>query len=397
MATRTTIEKIMRNWKAYYLAYDSTIEIQRNGVKVKDFSLNQANDDVINILVPTNADFVDLSTAQTIGWVKTFSNELVLPNKTTDATNSWTAPATESQVYKKQDKLTLPSTPTSWHMVGRWANNKTLVDLWAVPTTPVASDFDIKDLADSTGLRTIWSGKQDNLTAWNNIVIQEVSWVLTISATDTTYTEITKSAIDTWTSTTAWVISAKTISDYVNSRVWSAVNYQWQVNTYADLPANPSKGDMYNVVQAHTTAPTFDAWTNVVWNGTSWDPMAEMVDLSNLVDKSTNQTIGGIKTFSNDPVLPSKSSLPVSPSNTAPATEWQLKSVKDLISPVNNTTITIQQPWETGQTFTTNQASASTISLIWNLMKSEAEYTALPSSKNSDWNRYFITNEVEEA
>jgi hypothetical protein len=32
-------------------------------------------------------------------------------------------------------------------------------------TTYTASDFDIKDLADSTGLRTTWSNKQNALTS----------------------------------------------------------------------------------------------------------------------------------------------------------------------------------------------------------------------------------------
>lgn len=34
----------------------------------------------------------------------------------------------------KQDNLTLPSSPTQWHLVAWWANNKTLVDGWAIPT-----------------------------------------------------------------------------------------------------------------------------------------------------------------------------------------------------------------------------------------------------------------------
>ena len=38
-------------------------------------------------------------------------------------------------------------------------------------TEPIASDFDIKDLADTTGLREEWSGKQDALTAGDNIEI----------------------------------------------------------------------------------------------------------------------------------------------------------------------------------------------------------------------------------
>lgn len=46
------------------------------------------------------ANYVTLNTNQTITWVKTFSAEPVLPNKTTDATNNGTKPATEAQVYK---------------------------------------------------------------------------------------------------------------------------------------------------------------------------------------------------------------------------------------------------------------------------------------------------------
>lgn len=366
MATRKTIEKIMRNWQAYYLAYDSKIEIQKNGVKVDDFTLNQDSDKVINILVPTNADYVDLTSAQSIWWVKTFTSAPVVPSKTTDATNTWTAVATESQVYKKQDKLTLPATPTSWNLVVWWANNKTLADWWAIPT----------------------------YSAWDNITIE--NWV--ISATNTIYPELSKSDLDTWTWTTASVVSAKAIADYVSWKIWSAVNYRWQVNSYADLPASPTKWDMYNVVQAHTTTPKFDAWTNVVWNWTSWDAMAEMVDLSNLVDLTSAQTISWAKTFSTAPILPSASSLPATPSNTKPATEWQVKSVKDLIPTVNNSIISFTQAWEeVSSTFSTNQASAWTIALMWNSLKTATEYSSLPSSKNTDWNWYFIVNEIETA
>jgi hypothetical protein len=43
--------------------------------------------------------------AETIAWTKTFSTSPVVPNKTAAATNTWTAIATEAQVYKKQDTL----------------------------------------------------------------------------------------------------------------------------------------------------------------------------------------------------------------------------------------------------------------------------------------------------
>ena len=43
--------------------------------------------------------------AETIAWTKTFSTSPVVLNKTTAAANTWTAIATEAQVYKKQDTL----------------------------------------------------------------------------------------------------------------------------------------------------------------------------------------------------------------------------------------------------------------------------------------------------
>ena len=59
------------------------------------------------------------------------------------------------------------------------------VTISATDTTYVASDFDIKDLSDSTGLRTEWSWKQDELIAWTNIQIAADG--KTISSTDTIY------------------------------------------------------------------------------------------------------------------------------------------------------------------------------------------------------------------
>ena len=59
----------------------------------------------------------------------------------------------------------------------------------------------------------------------------------------------------------------------------SAVNYKGSVDNYAALPSNAKNGDMYNVVAADPTHG-IDAGTNVVWNGTSWDPMAPMITIS---------------------------------------------------------------------------------------------------------------------
>ena len=46
-----------------------------------------------------SSDYVDLTSNQSVGGVKTFTSEPVLPSKTTAATNTGTKPATEAQVY----------------------------------------------------------------------------------------------------------------------------------------------------------------------------------------------------------------------------------------------------------------------------------------------------------
>ena len=102
-----------------------------------------------------------------------------------------------------------------------WANiqiNWNIIS--ATDTTYVAWDFDIKDLADSTGLRTEWSWKQDELIAWTNIQIA-ADWK-TISATDTTYTA------GTWIDITNWVIS----NTQTSAEWW---NITWTLSSQTDL------------------------------------------------------------------------------------------------------------------------------------------------------------------
>ena len=64
------------------------------------------------------------------------------------------------------------------------------------------------------------------------------------------------------------------------SWVW-VYKYKWSVNTYEDLPSSWMKiWDVYNVVNEHTTAPVFPAWTNVAWTWTEWDALWWSIDLS---------------------------------------------------------------------------------------------------------------------
>ena len=76
------------------------------------------------------------------------------------------------------------------------------------------------------------------------------------------------------------------LSEYAKSADYTtALLYKGTVATYAELPADGQKvGDMYNVTAAD---PSHDlnAGENVAWNGTGWDNLGGVTDLSGKVDK----------------------------------------------------------------------------------------------------------------
>ena len=55
---------------------------------------------LLNYTPADDTEVVKITGDQTVNGVKTFGSEIVLPSKTTAATNSGTKPATEAQVYK---------------------------------------------------------------------------------------------------------------------------------------------------------------------------------------------------------------------------------------------------------------------------------------------------------
>ena len=289
-------------------------------------------------------------------------------------------------------------------------------------TTYSATDFDIKDLTDSTSLRTTWSNKQDALS------------------------EVTKSDMDTWTSTTAWKVSAKSIADYVKWKVANTYVYKGTKATYGDLPASWNvTWDVWNVTAAHTTDPKFPAWSNVAWDWEAWDVLWWVFDTSSFVDTSTNQTVWGTKTFTTSPVVPSKtaaatntwtaiateaqvytvaqavstldwnvvklswnqtvawtktfSTSPVVPSKTSDATNsWTAIATEAQVykkldsSSLWNATITFKQGIDSTAigTLTTNQSSNGTITMHDNVPITQADYDNLPTTKATDWNAYWI-------
>ena len=71
--------------------------------------------------------------------------------------------------------------------------------------------------------------------------------------------------------------------------ITAAVHYKGTVATYSALPTEGmATGDMYNVTAADAEHG-INAGDNVVYNGTGWDNMSGIVDLSGKVDKETGK------------------------------------------------------------------------------------------------------------
>ncbi len=80
------------------------------------------------------------------------------------------------------------------------------------------------------------------------------------------------------------------LSEYAKSAdLTSALIYKGTVASYAELPTKDLKvGDVYNVTAADSTH-NLNAGENVAWNGSDWDNLGGVTDLSGKVDKETGK------------------------------------------------------------------------------------------------------------
>ena len=247
-----TLKKMILNWEVYDVGYDSQITIQKNWTDVDSFTLNQSSAKTINISVPTNSDYVDKTSAQSVWGVKTFTSAPVVPSKTTAAANSWTAVATEAQVYAVAQ--TVPSVDSS---------------VSSSSTNPVQN---------------------------------------------------------------------KVIKQYVDDAVWAVTGIDFQI--VETLPVTWTKWVIYLVANGWTGTNSYDEYIWITSSSSYEKIWTTEVDLSDYVTLATAQTISWTKTFSAEPVLPSKTTAATN-SWTKPATEAQVKTVADAIPTVNNATLTI--------------------------------------------------------
>ena len=107
------------------------------------------------------------------------------------------------------------------------------------------------------------------------------------------------------------------VESAISTALTSVMHYKGSVATYADLEAiqNPTIGDVYNVTETGK---------NYAWNGTAWDELSGIMDLSayytsaqvdtllsakaNTADLATVATTGSYSDLSNKPTIPTATS-----------------------------------------------------------------------------------------
>ncbi len=133
--------------------------------------------------------YVTLNTTQTITWAKTFSVEPSLPNKVTTATNSWTKPATEAQVYAVDNN----SVKLSWNQTISWTKTFNTSPIVPSKTTDATNSWtSIATEAQVYNVAQDLNSKQDALTAWEwitieNNIISSTPWKQAFFKTQTEY------------------------------------------------------------------------------------------------------------------------------------------------------------------------------------------------------------------
>ena len=168
------------------------------------------------VRTPTRNDFCIVLADETHSWDATrYSyqwtqweyqytiNESPMTQAQLDAINSWITSGKVSTydwyattISWKQDALALPTTPTQWNLVVRWANNKTLVDWWAVPVIPT----NVSVFNNDAGYIT-WITSSDVTTALWYTPLQSETVVSGVP--NTTYTIVVdNSAPASWTPNT---------------------------------------------------------------------------------------------------------------------------------------------------------------------------------------------------
>ena len=214
---------------------------------------------------------VKLAWNQTINWTKTFWTSPVVPSKTSDATNTWTAIATEAQVYNVAEDVAtinwkIPSAATSSNQLAdKNYVNDSINSITAYYITKNAQGDQFATYAELSSATTFYSGwvvrvptrndycivqadeNHDNATT--RYIYQNNQWEYQYTVNETALTTAQLNALNSW-------ITAAKVSTYDGY----ASTIAWKQDALTTQTAYTTKGTA-------TKVPTIS--TNTLWQVTA--------------------------------------------------------------------------------------------------------------------------------
>jgi hypothetical protein len=258
-ASTTTESWTVKVWDVYI--YDGTnwlLQVNNEPqVSFSDIAWNATDNTSLSNALNAKAndsDVVKLTGNQTVAWTKTFSTSPVVPSKTSDATNTWTALATEAQVYKKQDTISDLTTIRNG------------ASAWATALQPAA----ISDTAYGSG----WDADTTHAPSKNAVYDKIQSVVSSIPTVNNATLTVTQNGTSVWTFTanaSSNVTIATTDTTYESkaaSSGWTAVSLvtTGEKYTWNNKQAALSTQTAYTSKWTSTKVPTIT--TNTLWQVT---------------------------------------------------------------------------------------------------------------------------------
>ena len=271
---------------------------------------------------------------------------------------------TYEETANKSDSYTASSSST-------YASTKALVDGLATKENVITGAASTVTSSNLTASRVVISNSNGKIAA-SDITTTELGYLDNATSNiQTQLNDLDTNKADKATTLAGYGITNAYTKDEVDEKVAGVYIYKGSVPTADDLPDEDNRtGDVYNVESDGT---------NWAWNGTAWDNLGALIDLS--VKQDVLVSGENIKTINNNSILGSGNmSLPVTISELIDTTisslandqflrydsttsKWKNTTVH-IPADANNATITIKDADTTviGD-FTTDQSTAETITI----------------------------------
>ena len=250
---------------------------------------------------------VKLTWNQTINGTKTFWTSPVVPSKTTDATNTWTAIATEAQVYNVQQDVDaiddlIPTEATSSNkLADKNYVNDSINSVTAYYITKNAAGDQWATYAELAAATTFYSGWVQRTPTRNDYTI-----VLADENHDNATTRYIYNSGWEYQYTVNETALTQAQLDALNSGItsWKVSTYDWYASTIAWKQDTLTTQTAYTTKWTSTKVPTIT--TNTLWQVTE----ITETNIDYPVDSVNGQTwdvvVNDVKSSSSAPVSPTK-------------------------------------------------------------------------------------------